>query len=46
MGKLVPLPSEVYEGMAPYEPPVEISSDKINRDYKILYAIGYKHTGS
>ena len=42
MGKLVPLPAEVYEGMAPYDPPVEISADKINKEFKILYAVGKK----
>jgi hypothetical protein len=42
LGKLVPLPHEVTEGMAQYEPPVEIPVDKINRDFKIIYAIGRK----
>lgn len=42
MGKLFSLPAEVYEGMAPYDPPVEIRGDKINRDFKIIYAIGVK----
>jgi len=42
MGKLVPLPPEVYEDMAPYEPPVEISPDNICRDFKIIYAVGRK----
>jgi SAM-dependent methyltransferase len=42
MGKLIPLPPEVYEGMAPYEPPLEIPVDKINRDFKIIYAVGRK----
>lgn len=40
MGKLVPLPHEVYEGMAPYEPPVEIPSDRVSPGYKIIYAVG------
>jgi len=42
MGKLIPLPREVTEGMADYEPPVEIPADKVNRDFKILYAVGRK----
>jgi len=42
MGKLVPLPPEITEGMAPYEPPVEIPADKMNRGFKILYAVGKK----
>jgi len=42
MGKLVPSPPEVYEGMAPYEPPAEIPPDKICKDFKIIYAVGKK----
>ena len=42
MAKLIPLPPEAYEGMAPYEPPVEIPPDKICRDFKIIYAVGRK----
>jgi len=42
MRKLIPLPNDVTEGMAPYEPPVEIPPDRVNRDFKILYAIGRK----
>jgi hypothetical protein len=42
MGKLVPLPEEITEGMADYEPPVEIPTDKVNKDFKILYAVGKK----
>jgi len=40
MGRLVPLPSEITEGMAPYDPPAEIPVDKVNTGYKILYAVG------
>lgn len=40
LGKLMPLPDEVYEdNMAPYEPPVPIPVDKINKDFKIIYAL-------
>lgn len=42
MGRLVPLPNEVYEDMAPYEPPVPISIDKVNKDFKIIYAVARK----
>ena len=42
MGKLIPLPAEVYEGMAPYESPVSIPVDKINKDFKIIYAVASK----
>ena len=42
MGKLVPLPHEVTEGMADYEPPVEIPVDRISKEYKILYAVAKK----
>jgi hypothetical protein len=41
-GKLISLPPEITEDMAPYEPPVEIPADKVTRDFKILYAIGKK----
>lgn len=42
MEKLVSLPSEVYEVMAAYDPSVEIPVDKINKDFKIIYAFGIK----
>ena len=42
MGKLVPLPHEITEDMADYEPPVEIPIDRVVKEYKILYAIGKK----
>jgi len=42
MGRLISLPNEITEGMADYDPPVEISVDKVTRDFKILYAIGKK----
>lgn len=42
MGRLVPLPAEVYEGMAAYEAPVQIQPDKINKDFKIIYAVATK----
>lgn len=42
MGKLMPLPAEVYEGMAPYEEPVEIACDRVCKDYKIVYVVAKK----
>jgi ubiquinone/menaquinone biosynthesis C-methylase UbiE len=42
MGRLIPLPNEITEGMATYEPPLEIPTDKKNEGFKILYAIGKK----
>ena len=33
--------SEISEGMAPYTPPVPISLDTANKNYKVLYAVGY-----
>jgi hypothetical protein len=42
MGKLVALPPEITENMITYEPPVEIPVDKVNIEFKILYAIGKK----
>ena len=39
LGRMAPLPSEIYDGMAPYEDPVGISSEQTCRDYKIVYAI-------
>ena len=42
MGRLISLPNEITEGMAPYEPPLEIPKDKVNGKFKILYAVGIK----
>jgi SAM-dependent methyltransferase len=42
MGRLIPLPNEITEGMATYKPPLEIPTDKKNEGFKILYAIGKK----
>lgn len=42
MGKLIPLPDEVYEDMTPYEAPVPIPVDKVNKDFKIIYAVAIK----
>ena len=42
MGRLVPLPPEITEGIAAYEPPVEIPPNKECKEFKILYAVGKK----
>jgi ubiquinone/menaquinone biosynthesis C-methylase UbiE len=42
MGKLIPLPHEIEEGIASYEPPIEIPPDRECKEFKILYAIGKK----
>ena len=41
MGKLVPLPPEITDGMAEYTPPVPISHTTPNTQYKVVFAIGY-----
>jgi hypothetical protein len=33
---------EITEGMAEYEPPVEIPADRVVKEYKILYVIAKK----
>jgi hypothetical protein len=42
LGKLVPLPHEVTEGMAQYEAPKAIPPDEVTKGFKILYAVGKK----
>jgi ubiquinone/menaquinone biosynthesis C-methylase UbiE len=42
IGPLQPLPEQIYEGIAFYEPPVKIAPDQVNRDYKIIYAVAAK----
>lgn len=42
MGKLIPLPQEITEGMVPYDATVEIPSDRECKGFKILYAMGKK----
>jgi len=39
MGRLIPLPPEKTEGMADYEPSIEIPPDRECKGFKILYAI-------
>lgn len=42
LGRLVPLPPEICDGMVAYSPPVTIPYDSPNYEYKVLYAVGYK----
>jgi ubiquinone/menaquinone biosynthesis C-methylase UbiE len=42
IGKLMPLPSHIYEGMASYQVPIPIRNDHINKDFKIIYYIAKK----
>ena len=39
IGKTLPLPSEINEGMTTYEAPVELSYDQAIADFKILYVV-------
>ena len=39
MGKLIPLPPEIEDGMTEYTPPVPIAFDYPNHDFKVLYAV-------
>jgi SAM-dependent methyltransferase len=42
MGKLTPLPEEVFEGMASYDEPLQIAPDQPNSVFKIIYAVATK----
>jgi len=42
IGKLIPLPNEIYEGIADYTEPVLIPVDKLNKEFKIIYAVARK----
>jgi hypothetical protein len=39
LGKLILLSPEITEGMAEYTPPVPISNDSPNSEYKVIYAV-------
>ncbi len=41
LGKLIPIPSEVIDGMAEYNLPQSISNGSQGFGYKVLYAVGY-----
>lgn len=40
MGKLIPLPSELTEGMATFNPPVAINPENVIDSYKVLFSVG------
>lgn len=42
MGPLKPIPQQVTDGMAPYEPAVPISLSMTTNEYKIIYALAMK----
>lgn len=42
MGPLKPIPEQVTDGMAPYEPPVPISLSMPTSEFKIIYALAKK----
>lgn len=42
IGPLKPLPEKIYDRMVPYQPPIPLSHDLPNRDYKIIYAVAKK----
>lgn len=42
IGRLTPLPPEIYDGITAYSPPVAIQYDSPNYRYKVLYAVGVK----
>ena len=39
LGKLIPLPFEVKDGMAEYTPPVPIAHDVPNSECKVIYTV-------
>jgi len=38
-GKLIPLPSEITDGMTEYIPPAPIPDNSSNYEYKVIYAV-------
>lgn len=42
IGKTLPLPSEISDGMTAYELPIELFSTGRNSGYKIIYSVGKK----
>lgn len=42
IGRLQPIPTEIFEGIAHYEEPVLLLEDNQTNDFKILYAIAVK----
>ena len=44
LGPLTPLPDQIHEGMGVFDPPVLIVPDRINTDFKIIYAVAKKYS--
>ena len=40
-GQLIALPPEIEEGLADYSPPIPISSDCPNSEYKVLFSVAF-----
>lgn len=40
-GQLIALPPEIEEGLADYSPPIPISSDRPNSEYKVLFSVAF-----
>jgi len=40
-GRLITLPPEIEEGLADYSPPIPISSDRPNSEYKVLFSVAF-----
>ena len=40
-GKLIALPPEIEEGLADYSPPIPISGDHSNSEYKVLFSVAF-----
>jgi hypothetical protein len=38
-GQRIPLPPEIVDGMAEYIPPVPIPNNRLNYEYKVIYAV-------
>lgn len=43
IGKLSPIPDQIFEGMAEYDEPIKIRGNAVNRKYKIIYAVAVKN---
>jgi ubiquinone/menaquinone biosynthesis C-methylase UbiE len=41
-GSLTPIPAEIVKGLAGYIPPVSVSKESTNSQYKVLYAVAWK----
>ena len=41
-GGLTPIPAEIEKGLARYVPPISVSKESTNSQYKVLYAVAWK----